>query len=140
MAYDEQLDRVYKIIESIGLQLKENHPEVLEPTIVEGLEDFGNFQLLVRTITKVKPGKHLQIQRQLRQMIKEAFEREGIQIPFGQRVRLLKEKKRAIALNFSDLGVSGIFLRIKTCGLLMYSVLFLEYSLFDWYLIVTQVP
>jgi len=93
VAYDEQLDRVYKIIESIGLQLKENHPEVLAPTIVEGLEEFGNFHLLVRTITKVKPGKHLQIQRRLRQMIKEAFEREGIQIPFGQRWLFLREKQ-----------------------------------------------
>ncbi len=93
VVYDEQLDLVYKIIESIGLLLKENNPNVLEPTIVEGLEEFGNFHLLVRTITKVKPGKHLQIQRRIRQMIKEAFEREGIQIPFGQRVWLLKNKK-----------------------------------------------
>lgn len=93
VAYDEQLDRVYQIIESIGLQLKENSPDVLEPTIVDGLEEFGDFQLLVRTITKVKPGKHLPMQGQIRKLIKEAFEREGIEIPFAKSVRIFKDNK-----------------------------------------------
>ncbi|MBC6424469.1 MAG: hypothetical protein GDA38_25550 [Hormoscilla sp. SP12CHS1] len=36
------------------------------------------------TITKVKPGTHEEIQRLLRKMIKETFDREGIEITFAR--------------------------------------------------------
>ena len=79
--YDVKLERVYKIVESIGQQLKADYPEVLEPTQVDGIEEFGEYYLLLGTRTKVKPGKKLQIERLFRKMLKDAFTREEIQIP-----------------------------------------------------------
>lgn len=79
--YDVKLERVYKIVDSIGQQLKANYPEVLEPTQVDGIEEFGEYYLLLGTRTKVKPGKKLQIERLFRKMLKDAFSREEIQIP-----------------------------------------------------------
>ncbi len=58
VAYDSNLDRVYQVIQAIGKQLKEKYSEVLEPTHVDGLESFREYDLLIRTITKVKPGTH----------------------------------------------------------------------------------
>ena len=81
LTYDAQLEQVYNIIESIGQQLKLNYPEVLEPTQVDGIEDFGEYYLLLGTRTKVKPGKNLKIERLFRKMLMDAFNREGIQIP-----------------------------------------------------------
>ncbi|AFY52929.1 small-conductance mechanosensitive channel [Rivularia sp. PCC 7116] len=79
--YEVELERVYKIIESIGEHLKANYPEVLEPTQVDGIEEFGEYYLLLGTRTKVKPGRNLQIERLFRKMLKDAFNREEIQIP-----------------------------------------------------------
>lgn len=79
--YDVELEQVYKIVESIGQHLKANYTEVLEPTLVDGIEEFGEYYLLLGTRTKVKPGKNLQIERLFRKMLKDAFSREGIQIP-----------------------------------------------------------
>jgi small conductance mechanosensitive channel len=59
----------------------EDDPLVLEPTQVDGLEEFGDYRLLIRTITKVKPGGHSRIRRVFRKRLKEAFDKEGIEIP-----------------------------------------------------------
>jgi len=78
--YESNLAHVYKVIESVGEQLKANDPDVLEATQVDGVESLGEANLLLRTSTKVKPGKHLQIQRLLRKIFTDALVREGITI------------------------------------------------------------
>lgn len=78
--YEVELDQVYRIVELIGHELKADYPQVLEPTLVDGIEEFGEYYLLLGTRTKVKPGKNLQIERILRKMLKDAFSREGIKI------------------------------------------------------------
>ena len=81
LAYEEKLEVVYPIITDVGQQLKSDNPEmVLEPTKVEGLESLGKNLVLVRTITKVKPGQHLHIQRLLRKMLKDVFDQRGIEL------------------------------------------------------------
>ena len=78
--YEVELERVYSIVESIGQQLKANYSEVLEPTQVDGIEEFGESYMLLGMRTKVKPGKKLTIERILRKMLKDAFKQEEIQI------------------------------------------------------------
>ncbi len=78
--YEVDLERVYRIIESIGQQLKVENSEVLEPTQVDGIEEFGEYYLLLGMRTKVKPGNKIQIERLLRKMLKRAFDLEGIKI------------------------------------------------------------
>jgi moderate conductance mechanosensitive channel len=80
--YDSNLAHVYKVIEEVGEQLKINNPDVIEPTQVDGVESLGEANLLLRTLTKVKPGKHLQIQRALRKIFMSALQQQGITIPF----------------------------------------------------------
>ena len=103
IAPDSDLDRAYSILTQIGLQLKQENPDVLEATQVSGLEDFSGPELVVRTVTKVMPGCHAQAGRQLRKLIKESFDREGIVIPFDRRIgmsetgRISDDKKKRIA-------------------------------------------
>ncbi|HIK06061.1 MAG TPA: mechanosensitive ion channel family protein [Trichormus sp. M33_DOE_039] len=80
VAYDSNLDHVYRVVEQVGQQLKNDDPDVLEPTRVAGIEHFGENHLLLLTLTKVKPGKHLHIQRVLRKILKDNFSREEIEI------------------------------------------------------------
>jgi moderate conductance mechanosensitive channel len=79
--YDSNLTHVYQVIEEVGQQLKEDYPDVIEGTQVDGVESLGDSNLLLRTLTKVKPGKHLQIQRILRKIFTATLVREGIVIP-----------------------------------------------------------
>ena len=65
---DSNLAHIYQVIEEIGQQLKADDPDVLEPTLVDGVESLGESYLLLRTLTKVKPGKHIHIQRIIRKL------------------------------------------------------------------------
>jgi small-conductance mechanosensitive channel len=91
VAYDSNLDHVYAVLKKAGEELKKADPDVLEPTDVQGLENFGGSELLIRTTTRVKPGQHLDVCRRYRKLIKEAFDREGIEIPFARRVLIFKK-------------------------------------------------
>ncbi|MFH1093704.1 MAG: mechanosensitive ion channel family protein [Candidatus Omnitrophota bacterium] len=88
--YNSDLEHVYKVLHDIGLKLKETNKDVLEVTKVDGLKDFGESQLTIRTVTRVKPGRHKSVGFQLRRMIKEAFDKENIEIPFARRVVIFK--------------------------------------------------
>ncbi len=78
--YDSNLDIIYEMLEKVGKQLKMESPDILEATQVEGLEEFGKTSLLIRTITKVKPGKHIELQRIIRRTFKETFDAQKIRI------------------------------------------------------------
>ncbi|MHC0066934.1 mechanosensitive ion channel family protein [Nostoc sp. UIC 10890] len=80
VSYNSNLDHVYRVVEKVGQQLKADEQDVLEPTRVAGLEHFGENNILLLTLTKVKPGKHLHIQRVLRKILKDTFSQEEIEI------------------------------------------------------------
>lgn len=90
VSYDSNLDHVYAVLERTGADYAQGNPEVLEPMQVQGLEAFGESELTIRTLTRVKPGRHAQVARDLRKRIKDAFDREHIEIPFAQRVVIFK--------------------------------------------------
>lgn len=92
VAYDSNLGKVYKVLKETGEKLMESNPNVLEATKVQGLEKFGESELLIRTTTRVKPGHHLDVSREYRKMIKEAFDKEEIEIPFARRVVIFKNQ------------------------------------------------
>ncbi|ACN16410.1 putative mechanosensitive small-conductance channel MscC [Desulforapulum autotrophicum HRM2] len=88
VAYDSDLDHVFRVLSDTGLQLKEKNLNVLEPLEVKGIKEFGESELLIRTLTKVRPSCHLRVAFELREMIKKTFDQEGIEIPFPRRVIL----------------------------------------------------
>ncbi len=95
VAYDSDLDQVFRVLTETGKILQQESPHVLQPTEVKGLLEFGESELLVRTITKVKPGYHRDVAFQLRKMIKSAFDAEGIEIPFARRVLIFQPEKES---------------------------------------------
>ncbi len=93
VAYDSDLDHVFRVLDETGRQLKEKNMNVLEPLKVRGLKEFGESELLIRTLTKVRPGCHLNVAFELREMIKKAFDQAGIEIPFARRVLIFDKDK-----------------------------------------------
>ncbi len=92
VAYDSDLDLVFRVLEETGRELQEKNQDVLEQMQVQGLKEFGESELLVKTVTKVRPGCHFRVAYELRTMIKKAFDREGIEIPFARRVIIFKNE------------------------------------------------
>ncbi|BCR03769.1 hypothetical protein DESUT3_08380 [Desulfuromonas versatilis] len=92
VAYESDLDRVYRVLAETGQRLMAENEFVLSPTEVKGLKEFGESELLIRTVTRVKPGHHRDVAFQLRKMIKEDFDRAGIEIPFARRVLIFRNE------------------------------------------------
>ncbi|MEM9216974.1 MAG: mechanosensitive ion channel family protein [Cyanobacteria bacterium P01_F01_bin.150] len=96
VAYDSDLNKVYQVIEDVGIEIQQLFPkDVLEPTEVDGLEAFGQSKLMVRAVTKLKPndsrrGVHDDIQGELRKILKEAFDRAGIVMPVSQAIGVIE--------------------------------------------------
>lgn len=105
IAYESDVDKAFECLTNCGELLRERNKDVLEPTTVCGLDAFAESELTVRTITKVKPGTHLSVERQLRKMIKQAFDRDGIEIPYARRVLITQNAdENTPALGDGDAG------------------------------------
>ena len=97
--YQVKINQVHKIIEKVGNKLLEDYPkDIIQPTTIDGIEEFSDHQILIEVVTKVKPGKHLMIQKVSGLMIKEAFEEENIDLTVVNHVTLTNHQPIPIFL------------------------------------------
>jgi Mechanosensitive ion channel. len=66
-------------------------PNIVEEPNVLGVVSLGDSGVTIRMVTTVKPTTQWSVERELRKRIKEAFEQEGIEIPYPRRVVIQKE-------------------------------------------------
>jgi moderate conductance mechanosensitive channel len=65
----------------LGERLRTTNPDVLADTVVDGITTFGASTMIVRTATRVKPGRHEAVAAALRLQIKELFDRQAAGAP-----------------------------------------------------------
>ncbi|NPA90438.1 MAG: mechanosensitive ion channel family protein [Chloroflexi bacterium] len=86
VAYDSDLDKVKKVLTELGQTLYEENPDnlFLEPPFPLGPEALADSSINFRLVARVQPDRQWDAERLMRQRIKEAFDRAGIEIPFPQ--------------------------------------------------------
>jgi len=93
VSYETDLDRAIEILQRIGDELASDarhaadiwgRPEVL------GVENLDSSSVVLRMLVKTRPLTQWEIARVFRKRIKQAFDEEGIEIPFPQRVVTLR--------------------------------------------------
>lgn len=99
VAYDADLDKVYRILEETGRAMREE-PEfrdvLLEDPAVWGVQSLDADGVLVRLAAKTVPLKQWAVTRELRLRTKKALDAGGVDIPFAQRAIWLRgEEARA---------------------------------------------
>ena len=80
ITYEVDPEKAFEIIDRVGAELCEAEDDILEPTRIEGVETFSEEICLIYTRTKVKPGKHLRVQRLLRKACLVALLKEDIEV------------------------------------------------------------
>ena len=93
VAYGSDLEHVKAVIKAAAEEVwhdAELGGKVLEEPEVWGLERMDPDGLVVRLVVKTAPLEQWVVGRALRQRIKEAFDREGVEIPFPQRAIWLR--------------------------------------------------
>ena len=87
VAYKTDVTHVMRVLNEIGKEIKET-PEygkyILSDIEVYGLNEFQDSAIVIQFRIKTTPQEQWMIKRKLNQMIKERFEKEGIEIPFPQ--------------------------------------------------------
>jgi small conductance mechanosensitive channel len=80
LAYDADFARVRGIVEAVGKRLDAEFEDVLAPTSVEGVVDVTGTDAVLRTRTRVRPGRHEWAKCALRERLKEALDAAKVPI------------------------------------------------------------
>lgn len=90
IAYDTNLDKLQEVIDRVGQELGQIHPEIIDAPKLAGIEEFADSAMVVKILGKTKPGTQWEITREFRQRLKQAFDQAGIEIPFPHQVEIQK--------------------------------------------------
>jgi moderate conductance mechanosensitive channel len=89
VAYSTDLEHVISVINAIGEELANDpvHKEsLLTPPRFLRVDEFADSAIMLKIVGDTKPLKQWELTGELRKRLKIAFDREGIEIPFPQRV------------------------------------------------------
>jgi small conductance mechanosensitive channel len=95
VAYDTDIDHAKAVIKRVADGLWEEREDILEEPEVWGVEQLGANAITIRLVVKTRPADQYAVSRELRQRLKEAFDAEGIEIPFPQQVVWQREPRPA---------------------------------------------
>jgi len=90
ISYDTDLNQLKQIVEQVGQELKNENEDITEAPKMVGVEEFADSAIIIKILGKTKPGTQWDAARQLRKKLKEAFDREKIEIPFPHQVEIHK--------------------------------------------------
>lgn len=88
VAYKEDVDHVMAVLRHIGDEMMNDEhcsPCLLAPLEVQGVHDFGDSAIIIRTRLTTLPDMRWEMARNYRRRIKIEFDKEGIEIPFPHR-------------------------------------------------------
>jgi small conductance mechanosensitive channel len=115
VAYDQDVSTAMHILDEVGRAWAEEHRGiVLEPPQVQGILSFDESSITLRLAIKVKPSQQGTAELELRRRIKEAFDREGVEIPSPRRV--LYTRQETDGLNGAEADVKRLSQRPQKVG------------------------
>lgn len=89
ISYQSNLEKVIEVVNRVGKELAED-PQwkdfILKPPQFLRVDDFGDSAIIIKILGETKPLKQWDVMGEFRKRIKIAFDKEGIEIPFPQRV------------------------------------------------------
>ncbi len=86
VAYEDDVDKVLEVLNDEMSKAFDLHDSALEIPNVQGITELADSSVNIRIVTKCLPGSQWALERELRRLIKNRFDKENISIPFPQRV------------------------------------------------------
>jgi small conductance mechanosensitive channel len=88
IAYEADHNRAIAVAAEACEKLKENLEIIMEGPKVMGIQKFGESDVVLSIWAMARNMKQWELEREIRRAVKEAFEREGIEVPYPRRVIL----------------------------------------------------
>jgi small conductance mechanosensitive channel len=95
VSYETNLDRAIEVINEVGAKLakdKEFGPMIKEAPSAMRIDKLGESGVEIKIVGVTKPIKQWDVMGELRKRVKEAFDKEGIEIPYPHRVIVQSDK------------------------------------------------
>jgi small conductance mechanosensitive channel len=87
VAYEQDVGKAMHVLEEIGKTWAAERRDIaLEPPQVQGILSFDDSAITLQLVIKVRPLQKWTAEWELRRRIKEAFDHEGIEMPFPRHV------------------------------------------------------
>ena len=86
VSYETDIRHAKDVIKRVADAVWQERDDVLEEPEVWGVEKLTGNAVVIRLVVKTLPSDQYDISRELRQRLKEEFDREGIEIPFPQQM------------------------------------------------------
>jgi len=89
IAYHSNLEKVIEVVNKTGSELASDpyfRELIISPPKFLRVNEFGDSAIIIKILGDTKPLKQWEVAGELRKRLKLAFDREGIEIPFPQRV------------------------------------------------------
>jgi small conductance mechanosensitive channel len=84
IAYEVDIDRALEVMERVSGEIAKTNDTIIEGPTVLGVASFGSSDVVIRSIAKTKPMEQWAVEREMRKKYKQAFDREGIEIPYSK--------------------------------------------------------
>jgi small conductance mechanosensitive channel len=105
VAYKEDTDRVIAVMGEVGKEMLED-PELgrlmLEEPEIFGVDKFADSSVVIKGRIRTRPIRQWQVGREYLRRIKQAFDREGIEIPFPHRSVYFGEASKPLDLKILE--------------------------------------
>lgn len=89
ITYAADIDRALAVLKTAAAEVAgELKDALVEDPEVLGVVALGPSEVVIRTIARTKPMEQWAVEREMRKRFKEAFDREGIEMPYARRVLL----------------------------------------------------
>lgn len=89
VAYNSDLEKVISVVNRVGQEMADDpawKEHIIKAPYFLRVEDFADSAIVIKILGETKPMKQLDVTGELRKRLKIAFDKEGIEIPFPQRV------------------------------------------------------
>lgn len=88
ISYDSNLEKVINIVNQVGAELADDpqwKDSIIKPPQFIRVEDFGDSAIIIKILGETKPLKQWEVAGELRKRIKNAFDRNKLEILFSQK-------------------------------------------------------
>lgn len=91
ISYDDNIDKAISVLQEVCDKVAETNDAIVDGPNVLGVQGLGDSDVVIRVLCHTKNMEQWGVERQLRKEIKEAFDANGIEIPFPHQVYVQKK-------------------------------------------------